>query len=251
MGPLLRLLGRFHPLTVHFPIAFLLAAGALEAAGLLRRKRVAPDLAFAALAAGAAASLVAAPLGWLDAAALRSDPADAAILGAHRWIGTSVAVASSLAALGEAALRRGKAPGLRLPVSVLTVALAIAVSVGAHFGGLLVYGRGYFFSAGPAATPAAPDAGPFERDILPIVQRHCARCHGARKQNARLRLDSRDAVLLGGKHGPAVVPGDSARSPVYRAITDPVPDTRMPQDAPPLPADEIDRIRRWIDQGAR
>ncbi len=43
----------------------------------------------------------------------------------------------------------------------------------------------------------------FEREVRPILVEKCLSCHGANKQEGKLRLDSRDAVLRGGEGGPA------------------------------------------------
>jgi uncharacterized membrane protein len=253
---ILRLLGRFHPAAVHFPIAFLLAAAALEVAVLLRRRAAPADplraLAFAAILAGAAGALAAAPLGWLDAAGRRTDPEDAGLLAAHRWLGTFTAAAAVTAAALAVARRQGRLVRLGGSVPALVLAGAASVAVGAHIGGLLVHGRDYYSSALSTSTavPTSP-ASPFDRDVLPILRRSCVRCHGPDQQKARLRLDSLEGLRRGGKSGAAIVPGDGAHSRLLRAVTDPNPDTRMPQEGPPLAGADIDRLRAWIDEGAR
>lgn len=263
-GWVLRLLGRFHPVTIHFPIAFLLAAAGLELVGLVRKKPTLPDGTFFALGAGAAGALVSAALGWADAASLRFGSEDAVVLGVHRWLGTFTAAGASVAVVLLLGLRKGHFPKLKPLYRTLLLASTLSVGIGAHFGGILVYGHGYYSSAFAAPEPASPppreQAAPapptgnglrYDTDVRPIFQEHCVRCHGPQKQRGLLRLDSRQAVLDGGKSGPAVRAGDSAHSRLYRAVTDPDPATRMPQKAPPLPADLVDRIRTWIDQGAR
>jgi len=65
-----------------------------------------------------------------------------------------------------------------------------------------------------------------------------------------LRLDSRPAALKGGDSGvPALVPGKSQSSLVYRYIAGIDKDVKMPPGAP-LPAAEIETLKRWIDEGA-
>ncbi len=259
-GWFLGLLGRFHPTTIHFPIAFLLAAAVLEVVGLVRRKEMLPSAIFFSLAVGAAGAIVSAPLGWADAASLRFGPEDAVALGLHRWLGTYTAAGSLAGCILLIGLRKNRFLRLRPLYRSLLFSSALTVGIGAHFGGILVYGHDYFSSAfsSPAAAPEGARAAPqadlgirFEGDIQLLFEAHCVRCHGPQKQRGLLRLDSRGALLAGGKSGPAVRPGDSAHSLLYRAVTDPDPATRMPQQAPPLSADQIDRIRTWIDQGAR
>jgi hypothetical protein len=106
----------------------------------------------------------------------------------------------------------------------------------------------------PRSTPAqdsasAPAVIDFDHDIRPILADHCFKCHSAKKQRSGLRLDSREAILRGGKSGPAAVPGDAAGSLLIQLVSGEDPDRQMPDDADPLAAPEIDFLRRWIDEG--
>src|SRR6187401_922670 len=97
-----------------------------------------------------------------------------------------------------------------------------------------------------------PAAGPvdFERDIRPVLEAKCARCHGPEKQRSGFRLDSREAVLsTGDGHAPNIKPGDSAGSPLIHFVAGLVPDMKMPQKGDPLTAEQIGLLRAWIDQG--
>src|SRR5688500_14385530 len=47
----------------------------------------------------------------------------------------------------------------------------------------------------------------FARDVRPILQKNCFRCHGEKKQEGGLRLDIRRRAFAGGDTGPAIVPG--------------------------------------------
>ncbi|MFN6103808.1 MAG: c-type cytochrome domain-containing protein, partial [Planctomycetaceae bacterium] len=58
------------------------------------------------------------------------------------------------------------------------------------------------------AAVRADDEVDYTQDIKPILSRRCATCHGAVKQNNRLRLDTAELAKQGGDAGPAVVPGD-------------------------------------------
>ena len=89
------------------------------------------------------------------------------------------------------------------------------------------------------------------RDVQPILSSRCWICHGAATRMSALRLDSREAALKGGASGsPAIVPGDPARSRLLARITASEPDQRMPRTGPPLTAEEVELIRRWIEAGA-
>jgi hypothetical protein len=91
----------------------------------------------------------------------------------------------------------------------------------------------------------------FARDILPILQRSCVECHGPEKHKGKLRLDSRAAALLGGRSGPALVPGKAAESELYRRVARTKGDDgTMPDRGEPLSAAQVALLRRWIDAGA-
>jgi hypothetical protein len=88
--------------------------------------------------------------------------------------------------------------------------------------------------------------------VAPVLADHCAGCHGARRQKAKLRLDSLAAVLRGGKHGPVIRPGDVASSVLAQRIALPAANERAmpPGSQPPLSADDATVIRLWIAAGA-
>jgi hypothetical protein len=113
---------------------------------------------------------------------------------------------------------------------------------------------GYLLGTDSAAGKDQPPAGTavdFERSIRPILVRRCLRCHGPDRQKGGLRLDSNDALLRGGDSGASLVPGKSNASLLIERLTASDAKRRMPAQAEALPSNEIDLIRRWIDQGAR
>jgi hypothetical protein len=89
-----------------------------------------------------------------------------------------------------------------------------------------------------------------ERDIWPILESRCLECHGPEKQKGSLRVDSRHALLKGGDEGPAVVPGHAAKSRLIELVSSTSADERMPSKGEPLTAEQIGKMREWIDAGA-
>src|SRR5262249_40052371 len=77
---------------------------------------------------------------------------------------------------------------------------------------------------------------------------NCLRCHADAPRMAGLDIRSRESLLKGGGHGPAVVPGQAAASRLYRRLAG-LESPRMPPGGP-LPAAEIAAARDWIDAGA-
>ena len=90
----------------------------------------------------------------------------------------------------------------------------------------------------------------FERKIRPVLVAECYDCHGAQKQKAGLRLDSRPGWQKGGDAGVVIVPGDPAKSSLLAAINHTDPDLKMPDKAPKLAAAVIADFERWIALGA-
>ena len=92
----------------------------------------------------------------------------------------------------------------------------------------------------------------FEKNVRPVLSNRCYACHANGADSvAGLRLDSRDAILKGGRSGPAAIPGDPDSSLLLHRLLTSDPKTRMPKgDDQPLPAEEIANLRTWIQQGA-
>ena len=97
----------------------------------------------------------------------------------------------------------------------------------------------------------------YEKDIKPILEQNCFKCHGPEKQKGKYRLDSLEAAIKGGSSDEkAVVAGDSAKSPMVHYVGYLIEDMEMPpldKDGKPqkLSNEQIGLIRAWIDQGAK
>ena len=97
----------------------------------------------------------------------------------------------------------------------------------------------------------------YAKDIKPIFEKSCFKCHGPDKQKSKLRLDNLEAVVKGGENGPDIIPGKSAESTLVHNIArigdedDYMPPPDNKDKIPPLTKDQIGLIRAWIDQGAK
>src|SRR5437867_6604118 len=98
------------------------------------------------------------------------------------------------------------------------------------------------------SADAADPSDFFESRIRPVLVNNCFSCH-ASSQLGGLRLDSRNAILKGGKSGPALVPGQPEESRLIRAINHPDPKLRMPMGGR-LKDDEIADLEAWVKMGA-
>jgi uncharacterized membrane protein len=102
------------------------------------------------------------------------------------------------------------------------------------------------------------DAGQvsYARNVAPVLEKHCKACHLPGQAGyvvSGFELKDYDTLMKGTQYGPVVLPGDALASVLVMLIEGRAdPSLKMPHgDAPPLDADEIATIRRWVEQGAK
>lgn len=98
------------------------------------------------------------------------------------------------------------------------------------------------------------EAVDFQKDVQPILSRHCFHCHGpdAENRQAGIRLDSQEGVLAETKRGPIVKPGSPEQSLLWKRVAHAKPALRMP---PPhahkdLTDEQKKTLAAWITEGA-
>jgi uncharacterized membrane protein len=278
-GELSQFVGRFHPLVVHLPIAFLLLVPLLECVCAVRRWNRVRESADFVLTLTVISAFVAAFLGWLLA---RSGGYEGQLVTSHMWGGFSVAFAVLLCFVLRAWDKRVYGAALLLTLILLAWT--------ADKGGKLTHGETFMTKYMPgklrtwlrvAAIPGkvqpiqaasvpsarvsatsvnaagvnesgAPSATFFAARVAPIFENKCLNCHNAQKRKGKLQLDSFENVMRGGKDGIVVKPGDPKHSELFRRINlSPDEKDFMPTDGkPPLTASEIKVIELWIASGA-
>ncbi len=257
---LMQLVGRFHPLTVHFPIALLLIVPLFEALG---RKRNAPFLLASVnflLLLAACGAILSAVLGWCLA---RGGGYSGPLVRQHMWGGLLVAAASCTCWWLRS--RTNLTSTTRLYCAVLVAAILL-VSFTGYRGGQLAHGETHLTEFLPSRWqsllgPSTPETsavsvqGPstfYDVRVQPLFEGHCVTCHGRSKHKAGLRLDSYALAMRGGKHGPVIKPGDLKGSELLRRVSLPQSDDDfMPAgNKRPLSASEVRLLEAWILEGA-
>jgi len=100
-----------------------------------------------------------------------------------------------------------------------------------------------------AASLQLAALGQLYTGVRPVFEKACLSCHGPQTPSAELDLSTRDALLKGGTHGPAIVPGDPKASLLYKVVSHEA-EPHMPYKGDRLPQETIDRIAAWIQAGA-
>jgi hypothetical protein len=120
---------------------------------------------------------------------------------------------------------------MRASLLILVPALVVLVSVAAE--------------PEPKAKPPAVD---YRRDIVPIMEAKCNRCHTTTKASGKLVTTTRAGMVKGGVSGPAIEPGKPDRSILVEVIHfNEMPPKRV---QPRVTADELKLLKAWITAGA-
>ena len=242
--------GRFHPLAVHLPIALLLLVPLLECAALLGERQHLRQAAGFVMGLATAAAIASAWLGWLLA---WSGGYEGSLITRHMWGGVSLA-AASLACCALYGWRRSA----YLIALLSTVGLLMWTS---DQGGKLTHGDTFLtehmpqpfgrWLGGKRKTEVDPTSF-YAMRVQPIFEEKCVLCHNSEKFKGKLRLDSYEDLMRGGKDGPVIHPGEPGKSELFRRVTMPS-DSKdfMPAEGKPaLTVAEVKLIEVWIGAGA-
>lgn len=242
---LLTVLGRMHPLMLHFPIVLLLLVGLLywfpKAIPLGNVK------AFNALLL---ISLVFTGLTTLAGLFLSSEEGYLKEeFQAHQWTGLGVFWIGSLWYIGM------KLDKNQIAKSSSIIAV-ILIFVTGHLGASLTHGEDFLFASlnqpDKMETVSLEEALAYEHVIKPILEQNCISCHKASKQKGDLRMDEVKFILAGGKNGPIIDQLDPDQSNLLKRIFLPLEDEEHmpPKGKPQLSENEIALLEAWIMEKA-
>ena len=89
----------------------------------------------------------------------------------------------------------------------------------------------------------------FERQIRPVLVERCIECHGTDTQENGLRLDSREAILRGGKRGPSVDLQQVERSLLLQVLRPASADDLQMPPGEKLSSESWTAFAKWIRDG--
>lgn len=113
---------------------------------------------------------------------------------------------------------------------------------------------GLLFSCQYRLLPRNPVKVTFENTISTILEYRCLECHNKEDavRHGGLSLDGREEAFSSGRHAPVIVPGFPEESLLYKVLVTPNSHRLfMPPRPERLWRNEVQLIRRWIEEGAR
>ena len=246
------LIGRLHPLLVHLPIGFLILAFIFELLTFRKRFKKLRQAVPAAVLLGFFAALISLTTGlFLE----EEGGYDDRILFKHKlfaFITCGFSLALLLLISYQKNLEKGKRKAARF---LLFCLLMITLTVTGHYGGSLTHGAEYLSTAtseNPKPVQVMKNPELVYNDIIrPVLEQKCYSCHSSKKQKGQLRLDGKDFILKGGKHGTILSDAAGAGCLVERIKLPTDNEDHMPPvEKEQLTSLEIEILSEWARTGA-
>ncbi|MCS5630702.1 MAG: hypothetical protein NZ744_07715, partial [Pirellulaceae bacterium] len=89
----------------------------------------------------------------------------------------------------------------------------------------------------------------FVHDVMPILKKHCGKCHTGVKKEGGLAMNTRAQLMAGGENGKSIISGNSTKNLFLERITSDDKFTQMPPEGPRVPPDKVAILKKWIDAG--
>lgn len=259
------LLGRFHPLVVHFPLSLIWLAFIVESVALFQKTdKYKPTLKLI-LRIVVISSFMSVVFGLL---LINQEDFPGLNVQFHKWFGIATLVLSWLTLYAFSA---NEVKTYRMLLLVAT----FGVSITGHFGAMITHGDDYLSDAFEKnqirLKPNSEEkqitinqldskkntdqseilTSKLTNDALSILNTRCFECHGSKKSKGKLRLDSQKLALKGGKNGPAFDLEHPEKSEMLRRILLPADhDDAMPSKGKRLTKSEISILQNWVKIGA-
>ncbi len=242
----LQVIGRMHPLLLHFPIVLLILALVLDLL-MLRNEamRTYASLINTLWLTGALTAAITAIMGLLLS---KEEGYSGGALGWHKWSGLAIVWLAS-ALYWYRYFRRGV-------IVTGGLVMAAGLAVAGHFGANLTHGNDFLLAP---VTPQQKGLNvPIEKAVVfdhlvkPILEQKCNGCHNAAKAKGELRMETTEQLKKGGKSGALFVAGNPDASLMLERIHLPLEEKKHmpPKGKTQLDNQEIAILRYWIQHGA-
>ncbi|MGL4630326.1 MAG: c-type cytochrome domain-containing protein [Leadbetterella sp.] len=130
----------------------------------------------------------------------------------------------------------------------------IGITLTGHWGGSLTHGEDFLtLTSKKENNPINPDQALVYQDVIkPILEEKCYSCHSSKKQKGNLNLETSENILKGGENGLCLKPGDAEGSLLVKRYKLPIGDEEHmpPKGKPQLTSNEMQIIQWWINQNA-
>ncbi|MDG2199554.1 MAG: hypothetical protein P8K80_00015 [Phycisphaerales bacterium] len=246
------LFGRLHPLLIHFPIAMILTAAAVELVLVVRRDARPSPIAAFCLWVGTVFACLAAWTGW----SFGEEYGSGNTLELHRWFGVAAAGVLVAVVVCWCIERSSKSNWSFHAYRFGLWGGAMLIIVTSFFGGEMVWGEGYLFDDDDRAVittePVVMEDAGLQDQVATIIEARCASCHGPEKQKDKLQLFPLAKAFPADRQARwVVIPGDPDASKLIQRVMLPADhDDRMPPKGEPLTSEQVDLLKEWITDGA-
>lgn len=260
MEVLKQLLGRLHPIIVHLPIGFIIAALMLQ--WLDRGKKELSEVISRVFLWAAISAVLACITGYLQ---YLGEGYAFATVKTHLWFGIVTAI---FAFVMYARLRQSLQIEFfrKISIGLLSVLVLVLIALTGHLGGSITHGEDYLVEPLPNRLKSAlgfevyeeqpivlneeiwQDAQLYEDVIAPILNNKCVSCHNKKRAKGDLLLNSKENILKGGENGEVISLSSLDESPLYARLILPEhhEDHMPPKDKPQPTKEEITLVKNWI-----
>ena len=244
----LQVLGRAHPLVLHFPIVLLLLAFVFEVMATSSKQALLKEMANWVLLAACFTTVIAALMGLFLSKESGYDGNEVAV---HKWLGAICALLSFLWYAARNAIRKSK-----LAVTSVGVCASLFLLAAGHYGANLTHGNDFLLLPIKAseATPrvSLADAVIYQHLVKPILQQKCISCHNSSKAKGGLIMENEQSLLKGGKNGKLwnLAEADFGRMMQRIHLPEEHKDHMPPKGKLQLTDQEIKVLYLWIKGGA-
>ena len=239
----LQVVGRMHPLLLHFPIVLVLLTILLYAiAKSLRKSDVMKGVALA----GAITSSLTIVMGLFLSHESGYSAPDISL---HKWFGVAFGALATFFYYQVALDLIPRAVLVTGPVLVAVVMLT------GHFGAVITHGDNFLFEplgANDKVQVSLDEAIVYEHLVVPVLEQKCYNCHNPAKAKGKLDLTTKQSVQKGGKTGSLIVSGKPQESLLLKRIHLPESDKKHmpPRNKEQLTDTEMEILYYWIKTGA-